>query len=158
MLTWKMHIEFAWYVKYIERIPAFSRMRTIFFSPMPSHGSQIDVYFLSSLGCLQLKLIPISCFVGPGSANIPKVSAKLSEKHVQVISIWSWAIAPNLGSLRSTHSRVWVSRITLVLSIDRPPAVQWHHHGVITVDEAQKGNRYVHPNRVSVRRQAFCSW
>ena len=81
------------------------------------------------------------------SENIPKVSAKLSEKHVQVISIWSWAIAPNLGSLLSTHSRVWVSRITLVLSRNRPPAVQWHHHGLIAADEVQKGYRYVRPKR-----------
>ena len=72
----------------------------------------------------------------------------------QATSIWSRDVAPNLRSLRSTHSRVWVSRITLVLSRDRPPAVQWYHHGLITVDEAQKENRYVHPNRVSTRRQA----
>ena len=119
---------------------------------------QIDVCFPSSLCFLQLKLIPVSCFVGPGSTNIPKVSAKLSKKHVQVISIWSRAIAPNLESLRSTHSRVWVSRITLMLSRDLPSAVQWHQPGLIAADEAQKGNRYVHPNRVSAQRQAFRSW
>ena len=115
---------------------------------------QIDVCFPFFFRLSSVQADSHLPLVGLRWEDTSRVSVKLSEKHVQATSIWSRAIAPNLGSLRSTHSRVWVSRTTLVLSRDGPPAVQWHHHGLITVDEAQKENRYVHPNRVSTRRQA----